>query len=323
MSHDYEKMANMLKMAAVFSDLMDGMTPRHSMHVGILDTPIVTNRQARADLENMARRKVEEFNRSLGMDDDAVCTDDTCKKCSGQCKGDTEPDIEGYDSMSDFMKNVYDILFPDVAERIKKAKANASAKTEAVKTPDIHEPVGETYDDYEDDYLDDDYDDEYDHYNDEYLDDEDDGYFEDDDDCDCDCSNDVEGEDSPICDGDCALCMAQRALEKADEIHSELDTIYEDIQGMRNDISEVKGMLAELLKKTSETPKTVETLKTVETKAEDDEPPKPKKPRAPRKTKAKAEEVKPKTAEDELKDKVAEVAKTKIPKKPRTKKSTE
>ena len=39
--------------------------------------------------------------------------------------------------------------------------------------------------------------------------------------------------------------------------------------------------------------------------------------------KAKAEEVKPKTAEDELKDKVAEVAKTEIPKKPRAKKAAE
>lgn len=313
MSHDYEKMANMLKMAAVFSDLMDGMTPRHSLHEYLHATPIVTNRQARADLENMARRKVEEFNRSLSMDDDAVCTDDTCKKCGGQCKPDNEPDIEGYESMSDFMKSVYDLLFPDVAERIKKAKADASAKTEAVKTPDVHEPVGETCDDYEDDYLDDDYEDDYD---DECLDDEDEEYF-DDDDCDCDCNDDVEDEDSPICDGDCALCMAQRALEKADEIHSELDTIYEDIQGMRNDISEIKGMLAELLKKTSETPKTVET------KAEDVEPPKPKKPCGPRKTKAKAEEVKPKTAEDELKDKVAEVAKTKVTKKPRAKKAAE
>lgn len=303
MSHDYEKMANMLKMAAVFSDLMDGMAPRHTLHECLHATPIVTNRQARADLENMARRKVEEFNRSLSMDDDAVCTDDTCKKCSGQCKGDNEPDIEGYDSMSDFMKSVYDLLFPDVAERIKKAKADASAKTEAVKTPDVHEPVGETYDDYDDDYddeyLDDDYDDDYD------------------DSCDCDCSDDVEGEDSPVCDGDCALCMAQRALEKADEIHSELDTIYEDIQGMRNDISEIKGMMAEILKKTSETPKAVET------KAEDVENPKPKKPCAPRKPKAKAEEVKPKTAENELKDKVAEVGKTKIPKKPRAKKADE
>ena len=308
MSHDYEKMANMLKMAAVFSDLMDGMNPRHNLHECLHATPIVTNRQARADLENMARRKVEEFNRSLGMDDDAVCTDDTCKKCGGQCKPDNEPDIEGYDSMSDFMKSVYDLLFPDVAERIKAAKANVSAKTEEAKTPDVHEPVGETYGDYEDDYEDD--------YDDEYLDDDDEEYF-DDDDCDCGCNDDVEGEDSPICDGDCALCMAQRALEKADEIHSELDTIYEDIQGMRNDISEVKGMLAELLKKTSETPKTAET------KAEDVETPKPKKPRAPRKPKAKAEEVKPKTAEDELKDKVAKVAKTKIPKKPRAKKADE
>lgn len=270
----------------------------------------MTNRQARADLENMARRKVEEFNRSLSMDDDAVCTDDTCKKCSGRCKEDNEPDIEGYDSMSDFMKSVYDILFPDVAERIKAAKANASAKTEAVKTPDVYEPVGETYDDYEDDY-DEDYEDDYD---DECLDNGGEEYF-DDDTCDCDCDDDVEGEDSPICDGDCALCMIQRALEKADEIHSELDTIYEDIQGMRNDISEIKGMMAEILKKTSETPKTVET------KAEDVEPPKPKKPCAPRKPKAKAEEVKPKTAEDELKDKVAEVGKAKLPKKPRTKKA--
>ena len=312
MSHDYEKMANMLKMAAVFSDLMDGMNPRHNLHECLHATPIVTNRQARADLENMARRKVEEFNRSLGMDDDAVCTDDTCKKCSGRCKEDNEPDIEGYDSMSDFMKSVYDLLFPDVAERIKAAKAKASAKAEAVKTPDVHEPVGETYDDYEDDY-DDDYEDEYD---DEYLDDEDEEYF-DDDCCDCDCNDDIEGEDSPICDGDCALCMAQRALEKAGEIHSELDTIYEDIQGMRSDISEIKGMVAEILKKTSETPKAVET------KADGAETPKPKKPRAPRKTKAKAEEVKPKTAEDELKDKVAEVAKTKVPKKPRAKKAAE
>lgn len=301
MSHDYEKMANMLKMAAVFSDLMDGMTPRHNLHECLHATPIVTNRQARADLENMARRKVEEFNRSLGMDDDAVCTDDTCKKCSGRCKEDNEPDIEGYDSMSDFMKSVYDLLFPDVAERIKEAKAKASAKAEEAKTPDVHEPVGETYDDYEDDYDDD--------YEDDYLDDD---Y---DDSCDCDYNDDIEGEDSPICDGDCALCMAQRALEKADEIHSELDTIYEDIQGMRHDISEVKGMLAELLKKTSEAPKAVET------KAEDVEPPKPKKPCGPRKTKAKAEEAKPKTAEDELKDKVAEVAKTEIPNKPRAKKT--
>lgn len=312
MSHDYEKMANMLKMAAVFSDLMDGMNPRHNLHECLHATPIVTNRQARADIENMARRKVEEFNRSLSMDDDAVCTDDTCKKCSGRCKPDNEPDIEGYDSMSDFMKSVYDLLFPDVAERIKAAKANASAKTEAVKTSDVHEPVGETYGDYEDDYEDD-YKDDYD---DEYLDDDGEEYF-DDDTCDCDCNDDVEGEDSPICDGDCALCMAQRALEKADEIHSELDTIYEDIQGMRHDISEIKGMLAEILKKTSETPKTVET------KAEGVEPPKPKKSCAPRKPKAKAEEVKPKTAEDELKDKVAEVAKTKIPKKPRAKKTSE
>ena len=307
MSHDYEKMANMLKMAAVFSDLMDGMTPRHNLHECLHATPIVTNRQARADLENMARRKVEEFNRSLGMDDDAVCTDDTCKKCGGQCKPDNEPDIEGYDSMSDFMKSVYDLLFPDVAERIKAAKAKASEKAEAVKTSDVHEPVGETYGDYDDayddDYLDDDYEDDYD---DDY-----------DDDCDCSCDDDVEGEDSPICDGDCALCMAQRALEKADEIHSELDTIYEDIQGMRNDISEIKGMVAELLKKTSETPKTVET------KAEDVEPTKSKKPCAPRKSKAKAEEVKPKTAEDELKDKVAEMGKTKISKKPRAKKADE
>ena len=301
MSHDYEKMANMLRMAAVFSDLMDGMTPRHNLHECLHATPIVTNRQARADLENMARRKVEEFNRSLSMDDDAVCTDDTCKKCSGRCKEDNEPDIEGYDSMSDFMKSVYDLLFPDVAERIKAAKANAGAKTEAVKTSDVHEPVGETYGDYEDDYDDD--------YEDDYLDDD---Y---DDSCDCDYNDDIEGEDSPICDGDCALCMAQRALEKADEIHSELDTIYEDIQGMRHDISEVKGMLAELLKKTSEAPKAVETT------AEGAEPPKPKKPCAPRKPKAKAEEVKPKTAEDELKDKVAEVAKTEIPKKPRAKKT--
>lgn len=308
MSHDYEKMANMLKMAAVFSDLMDGMNPRHNLHECLHATPIVTNQQARADLENMARRKVEEFNRSLCMDDDAVCTDDTCKKCGGQCKLDNEPDIEGYDSMSDFMQSVYDLLFPDVAERIKAAKANAGAKTEAVKTPDVHEPVGETYDDYEDEYDDD--------YDDDYLDDEDEEYF-DDDGCDCDCNDDVEGEDSPVCDGDCALCMAQRALEKAGEIHSELDTIYEDIQGMRNDISEIKGMLAELLKKTSETPKTVET------KTDGVEPPKPKKPRAPRKPKAKAEEAKPKTAEDELKDKVAEVAKTKITKKPRTKKAAE
>lgn len=302
MSHDYEKMANMLKMAAVFSDLMDGMTPRHNLHECLHATPIVTNRQARADLENMARRKVEEFNRSLSMDDDAVCTDDTCKKCGGQCKPDNEPDIDGYDSMSDFMKSVYDLLFPDVAERIKAAKANASAKTEEVKTPDVHEPVGETYGDYEDDYED--------NYEDNYEDD-----YLDDDDCDCGCDGDVEGEDSPVCDGDCALCMAQRALEKADEIHSELDTIYEDIQGMRNDISEVKGMLAELLKKTSETPKTVET------KAEDVEPPKPKKPCTPRKPKAKTEEVKTKTAEDELKDKVAEVGKTKVTKKPRAKKA--
>lgn len=309
MSHDYEKLANMMKMAAVFSDLMDDMTPRHNLHECLHATPIVTNRQARADLENMARRKVEEFNRSLSMDDDAVCTDDTCKKCSGRCKEDNEPDIEGYDSMSDFMKSVYDLLFPDVAERIKAAKANAGAKTEAVKTSDVHEPVGETYDDYEGDYEDD--------YDDECLDNGDEEYFDDDDDCSCDCNDDVEGEDSPICDGDCALCMAQRALEKADEIHSELDTLYEDIQGMRNDISEIKGMMAEILKKTSETPKTVET------KAEDAEPPKPKKPRAPRKTKAKAEEVKPKTAEDELKDKAAEVAKTKIPKKPRAKKAAE
>lgn len=312
MSHDYEKMANMLKMAAVFSDLMDGMTPRHNLHECLHATPIVTNRQARADLENMARRKVEEFNRSLGMDDDAVCTDDTCKKCGGQCKPDNEPDIEGYDSMSDFMKSVYDLLFPDVAERIKAAKANASAKAEAVKTPDVHEPVGETYDDYDDDYEDD-YEDDYD---DEYLDDDyDDAY--DDDGCDCDCNDDIEDEDSPVCDGNCALCMAQRALEKADEIHSELDTIYEDIQGMRHDISEIKGMMAEILKKTSETPKTVET------KAEDVENPKPKKPCGPRKTKAKAEEVKPKTAEDELKDKVAKVAKTKATKKPRTKRAAE
>lgn len=308
MYHDYEKMANMLKMAAVFSDLMDGMTPRHNLHECLHATPIVTNRQARADLENMARRKVEEFNRSLGMDDDAVCTDDTCKKCGGQCKPDNEPDIEGYDSMSDFMKSVYDLLFPDVAERIKAAKANASAKAEAVKTPDVHEPVGETYDDYDDDYEDD--------YEDDYNDEE---YFDDDydDDCDCDYNDDIEGEDSPICDGDCALCMAQRALEKADEIHSELDTIYEDIQGMRNDISEIKGMMAELLKKTSETPKTVDT------KAEDAETPKPKKPCDPRKPKAKAEEVKPKTAEDELKDKVAEMGKTKISKKPRADKTAE
>ena len=308
MSHDYEKMANMLKMAAVFSDLMDGMTPRHNLHECLHATPIVTNRQARADLENMARRKVEEFNRSLGMDDDAVCTDDTCKKCSGRCKEDNEPDIEGYDSMSDFMKSVYDLLFPDVAERIKAAKANAGAKTGEVKTPDVHEPVGETYDDYDDDYEDD--------YEGDYLDDE---YLDDDydDDCDCDYNDDIEGEDSPICDGDCALCMAQRALEKADEIHSELDTIYEDIQGMRHDISEIKGMMAEILKKTSETPKTSET------KAEDVEPPKPKKPCGPRKTKAKAEEAKPKTAEDELKDKVAEAAKTEIPKKPRAKKAAE
>lgn len=306
MSHDYEKMANMLKMAAAFSDLMDGMTPRHNLHECLHATPIVTNRQARADLENMARRKVEEFNRSLDMDDDAVCTDDTCKKCGGRCKEDNEPDIEGYDSMSDFMKSVYDLLFPDVAERIKAAKANASAKTGEAKTPDVHEPVGETYDDYEDDYEDD--------YDDEYLDDYDEECL-DDGDCDCDCNDDIEGEDSPICDGDCALCMAQRALEKADEIHSELDTIYEDIQGMRHDISEIKGMLAELLKKTSETPKTVET------QAEDVETPKTKKPCAPRKPKAKAEEVKPKTAEDELKDKVAEVAKTEIPKKPRAKKT--
>lgn len=305
MSHDYEKMANMLKMAAAFSDLMDGMTPRHNLHECLHATPIVTNRQARADLENMARRKVEEFNRSLGMDDDAVCTDDTCKKCGGRCKEDNEPDIEGYDSMSDFMKSVYDLLFPDVAERIKAAKANASAKTGEAKTPDVHEPVGETYDDYDDEYLDDDYEDDYE---DDYLDD---------DDCDCGCNDDIEGEDSPICDGDCALCMAQRALEKAGEIHSELDTIYEDIQGMRHDISEVKGMLAEILKKTSETPKAVET------KAEDVENPKPKKPCGPRKTKAKAEEVKPKTAEDELKDKVAEVAKTKVTKKPRAKKAAE
>lgn len=305
MSHDYEKLANMLKMAAVFSDLMDDMTPRHNLHECLHATPIVTNRQARADLENMARRKVEEFNRSLSMDDDAVCTDDTCKKCSGRCKEDNEPDIEGYDSMSEFMKSVYDLLFPDVAERIKAAKANAGAKTGEVKTPDVHEPVGETYDDYEDDYDDD--------YDDDYLDDDcEDDY---DDDCDCDCNDDIEGEDSPICDGDCALCMAQRALEKADEIHSELDTIYEDIQGMRHDISEIKGMLAEILKKTSETPKTVET------KAEGVEPPKPKKSCAPRKPKAKAEEVKPKTAEDELKDKVAEVAKTEISKKPRAKKT--
>lgn len=275
MSHDYEKMANMLKMAAVFSDLMDGMTPRHNLHECLHATPIVTNRQARADLENMARRKVEGFNRSLGIDDDAVCTDDTCKKCGGQCKPDNEPDIEGYDSMSDFMKSVYDLLFPDVAERIKVAKANAGAKTEEAKTPDVHEPVGETYDDYDDDYEDD-----YDDYDDEYLDDEDEEYF-DDDHCDCGCNDDVEGEDSPVCDGDCALCMAQRALEKADEIHSELDTIYEDIQGMRNDISEIKGMMAEILKKTSETPKTVEI------KADGAEPPKPKKPSAPRKTKAK------------------------------------
>lgn len=316
MYHDYEKMANMLKMAAVFSDLMDDMNPRHNLHECLHATPIVTNRQARADLENMARRKVEEFNHSLGMDDDEVCTDDTCKKCSGQCKGDNEPDIEGYDSMSDFMKSVYDLLFPDVAERIKKAKADASAKTEAVKTPDVHEPVGETYDDYDDDYEDD--------YEDDYLDDEDEEYFDDDyddayddDDYDCDCNDDIEGEDYPICDGDCALCMAQRALEKADEIHSELDTIYEDIQGMRNDISEIKGMMAELLKKTSETPKIVET------KAEGAEPPKPKKPCAPRKPKAKTEEVKPKTAEDKLKDKVAEVGKTKLPKKPRAKKADE
>ena len=305
MSHDYEKLANMMKMAAVFSDLMDGMTPRHNLHECLHATPIVTNRQARADLENMARRKVAEFNRSLSMDDDAVCTDDTCKKCSGRCKEDNEPDIEGYDSMSDFMKSVYDLLFPDVAERIKAAKANAGAKTGEVKTPDVHEPVGETYDDYEDDY-DDGYDDDY--LDDDYEDDYDDG-------CDCDCNDDIEGEDSPICDGDCALCMAQRALEKADEIHSELDTIYEDIQGMRHDISEIKGMLAEILKKTSETPKTVET------KAEGVEPPKPKKSCASRKTKAKAEEVKPKTAEDELKDKVAEVAKTEISKKPRAKKT--
>lgn len=312
MSHDYEKMANMLKMAAVFSDLMDGMNPRHNLHECLHATPIVTNRQARADLENMARRRVEEFNRSLGMDDDAVCTDDTCKKCGGQCKPDNEPDIEGYDSMSDFMKSVYDLLFPDVAERIKEAKAKASAKAEEAKTPDVHEPVGETYDDYEDDY-DDDYEDDYD---DEYLDNYDEDCL-DDDDCDCGCNDDVECEDSPVCEGDCTLCMAQRALEKADEIHSELDTIYEDIQGMRNDISEIKGMLAELLKKTSETPKIVET------KAEGAEPPKPKKPCGPRKAKAKAEEVKPKTAEDELKDKVAEVAKTEIPKKPRAKKAAE
>lgn len=305
MSHDYEKLANMLKMAAVFSDLMDDMTPRHNLHECLHATPIVTNRQARADLENMARRKVEEFNRSLSMDDDAVCTDDTCKKCSGRCKEDNEPDIEGYDSMSDFMKSVYDLLFPDVAERIKAAKANAGAKTGEVKTPDVHESVGETYDDYEDDY-DDGYDDDY--LDDDYEDDYDDG-------CDCDCNDDIEGEDSPICDGDCALCMAQRALEKADEIHSELDTIYEDIQGMHHDISEIKGMLAEILKKTSETPKTVET------KAEGVEPPKPKKSCDPRKPKAKAEEVKPKTAEDELKDKVAEVAKTEISKKPRAKKT--
>lgn len=315
MSHDYEKMANMLKMAAVFSDLMDGMTPRHNLHECLHATPIVTNRQARADLENMARRKVEEFNRSLGMDDDAVCTNDTCKKCGGQCKPDNELDIEGYDSMSDFMKSVYDLLFPDVAEHIKAAKANAGAKTEAVKTTDVHEPVGETYDDYDDDYEDD-YEDDYDDYDDECLDDEDEEYF-DDDGCDCDCNDDIESEDSPVCDGDCALCMAQRALEKADEIHSELDTIYEDIQGMRNDISEIKGMMTELLKKTSETPKNVET------KAEDVETPKPKKPSGPRKTRAKAEEVKPKTAEDELKDKVAEVAKTKIPKKPRADKAAE
>lgn len=305
MSHDYEKLANMLKMAAVFSDLMDDMTPRHNLHECLHATPIVTNRQARADLENMARRKVEEFNRSLSMDDDAVCTDDTCKKCSGRCKPDNELDIEGYDSMSDFMKSVYDILFPDVAERIKAAKANAGVKTGEVKTSDVHEPVGETYGDYEDDY-DDGYDDDY--LDDDYEDDYDDG-------CDCDCNDDIEGEDSPICDGDCALCMAQRALEKADEIHSEMDTIYEDIQGMRHDISEIKGMLAEILKKTSETPKTVET------KAEGVEPPKPKKSCAPRKPKAKAEEVKPKTAEDELKDKVAEVAKTEISKKPRAKKT--
>lgn len=303
MSHDYEKLANMLKMAAVFSDLMDDMTPRHNLHECLHATPIVTNRQARADLENMARRKVEEFNRSLSMDDDAVCTDDTCKKCSGRCKEDNEPDIEGYDSMSEFMKSVYDLLFPDVAERIKAAKANAGAKTGEVKTPDVHEPVGETYDDYEDDYDDD------------YLDDDcEDDY---DDDCDCDCNDDIEGEDSPICDGDCALCMAQRALEKADEIHSELDTIYEDIQGMRHDISEIKGMLAEILKKTSETPKTVET------KAEGVEDPKPKKPCGPRKSKANAEEVKLKTAENELKDKVAEAAKPKLPKKPRAKNTTE
>lgn len=317
MSHDYEKMANMLKMAAVFSDLMDGMTPRHNLHECLHATPIVTNRQARADLENMARRKVEEFNRSLSMDDDAVCTDDTCKKCSGRCKEDNEPDIEGYDSMSDFMKSVYDLLFPDVAERIKAAKANAGAKTEAVKTSDAHEPVGETYDDYEDDY-DEDYEDDYD---DEYLDDDDEEYF-DDDTCDCGCNDDIEDEDSPICDGDCALCMAQRALEKAGEIHSELDTIYEDIQGMRNDISEIKGMMAEILKKTSETPKTVET-KAEDAKAEDVETPKPKKPCDPRKPKAKAGEVKPKTAEDELKDKVAEVGKTKVTKKPRAKKADE
>lgn len=316
MYHDYEKMANMLKMAAVFSDLMDGMTPRHNLHEYLHATPIVTNRQARADLENMARRKVEEFNHSLGMDDDEVCTDDTCKKCSGRCKPDNEPDIEGYDSMSDFMKSVYDLLFPDVAERIKAAKAKASEKAEAVKTSDVHEPVGETYGDYEDDYEDEYLDDDYDHYNDEYLDDEDEECL-DDDDCDCNCNDAVEGEDSPLCDGDCALCMAQRALEKADEIHSELDTIYEDIQGMRNDISEIKGMMAEILKKTSETPKTVET------KAEGAEPPKPKKPCAPRKPKAKAEEVKPKIAEDELKDKVAEVSKTKTPKKPRAKKAAE
>lgn len=296
MSHDYEKMANMMKMAAVFSDLLDDMNHRHNLHVGIPATPIVTNRQARADLENMDRRKVEEFNRSLGMGDDEVYTDDTCKKCGGRCREGKEPDIEGYDSMSDFMKDVYDILFPEAAERIKEAKANAGAKVEAVKTLDVHESVGETYDDY--------------------FDDEDEEYF-DDDGCDCGCDDDVEDEDSPVCDGDCALCIAHRALEEASEIHSELGNLYEDVRGMRHDLSEIKSMLTGLLKKTPEPPKPVEP------KAEGVEPIKPKKPHAPRKPKTKVEEVKIKTTEDELKDKVAEVTKLKLPKKHRAKKAAE
>lgn len=322
MSRDYENFANMMRMAAVFSDLMNDTIGGHTAHIGISATPIVTNRRERADLESMNARKMHEFNHSIGMDDDAVCTSDTCEKCNGQCKEKIEPDVEGYDDMSDFMKEVYDALFPEAAARIKAAKAEAKAKADATKSNDTHEPVADTFDD--EDELEDDICDDIDG----GIDLEDDTDDEFDDSCGCGCDSDYES-DGIDCDGNCALCLAQRNLNEVEALRSELDTVYESLQAARDDLSELKGMIKALAKepkadvvKKPRTKKAVENVGkdiVTEQKAEPKDEPKAepkaevvKKPRKPR-TKKAVEPV----------EKADDTVKVKKPRKPRTKKTTE